>query len=476
MSKICSFCGKSVRNNQLIKGPSSVSICFECVSAAKKHFSDDDTFGVDKVARRLLKPKQMKAYLDEHIIGQDTAKKALSVAVYNHYKRLDDIAILEELKLANLTEIDLAVDHATTELDHSLDKVNFDATKEAELDDLAVVLEEDGLSTTDLKASLRQDALNNPVRLSKGNILMVGPTGVGKTALAERIAELLDVPFVVKDATTLTAAGYVGEDVESIIKALWECADRDIERTARGIVVIDEIDKIARRGASSQSRRDVGGESVQQALLKLIESTHVNIQPEGGHMPRNEPIQVDTTHILFILCGAFVGLDKLIQQRMSPGSIGFGMQISKESKSTTKELSYNDLISELQTEDLLKYGMIPEFMGRLPVVVYLEDLSEEMLVEILWKPKSSLIKQYQHLFSLNGVELEFTEDAMLEVVRKAMKRKSGARGLRSVIEGMMLNLMYEIPDRPEVQRVMINGAFVRGEQAEPDYLTRNESA
>jgi len=413
----------------------------------------------------------MNAYLDEHIICQDTAKKALSVAVYNHYKRLDDIAILEELKLSNasLEEVeryDLSTEEPDLQLNTAPDQ-DEGGTKEASEEDSHPI---------ERRASLRQDALNNPVRLSKGNILMVGPTGVGKTALAERIAELLDVPFIVKDATTLTAAGYVGEDVESIIKALWESADRDVERTARGIVVIDEIDKIARRGASSQSRRDVGGESVQQALLKLIESTHVNIQPEGGHMPRNEPIQVDTTHILFILCGAFVGLDKLIQRRMSPGSIGFGAQNGQRSKSNGKELSYNDLICELQTEDLLKYGMIPEFMGRLPVVVYLEDLSEEMLVEILWKPKTSIIKQYQHLFSLNDVELEFTEDAMREVVRKAMSRKSGARGLRSVIEGMMLNLMYELPDRPELQRVIVNDSFVRGEVDEPLFVTRDESA
>lgn len=473
MSKICSFCGKSVRNNQLIKGPSSVSICFDCVSSAKQHFSNDDSFNVDKTARRLLKPKEMKAYLDEHIIGQDIAKKAISVAVYNHYKRLDDIAILEEFKRSSVSaseeaELELEFDEQTPK------EPAAPVAQEVSADEQ--LTEREDVARTDLKATLRQDALNNPVRLSKGNILMVGPTGVGKTALAERIAELLDVPFVVKDATTLTAAGYVGEDVESIIKALWECADRDIDRAARGIVVIDEIDKIARRGASSQSRRDVGGESVQQALLKLIESTHVNIQPEGGHMPRNEPIQVDTTHILFILCGAFVGLDKLIQRRMSPGSIGFGAQGAQSTKSNGRELSYNDLICELQTEDLLKYGMIPEFMGRLPVVVYLEDLSEEMLVEILWKPKTSLIRQYQHLFSLNDVELEFTEDAMREVVRKAMKRKSGARGLRSVIEGMMLNLMYELPDRPELRRVIVNEAFVRGEVDEPIYVTHDESA
>ena len=330
---------------------------------------------------------------------------------------------------------------------------------------------------------MRQEALTSGVKLTKGNILMVGPTGVGKTALAERIAELLDVPFVVKDATTLTAAGYVGEDVETIIKSLWEAAGRDVERAARGIVVIDEVDKIARRGASSQSGRDVGGESVQQALLKLIESTHVNIQPEGGRMPRSAPIQVDTTNILFIVCGAFVGLDKLIERRKSPGSIGFGAQKgggstegSSKARRSQKDLSYNELICDLQTEDLLKFGMIPEFMGRLPVVVYLEDLDEEALREVLWKPKDSLIKQYQHLFSLNDVELEFTPEAMLEVVRKAMTRKSGARGLRSVVEHMMLNVMYDLPDRADLAKVLIEADFVRGEADEPTYIKREESA
>jgi ATP-dependent Clp protease ATP-binding subunit ClpX len=472
----------------MIKSSQQIRICFDCVISAKQSLTDDELFEAEQTERKLLKPKQIKAYLDEHIIGQDIAKKALSVAVYNHYKRLDDIAILEELnqvapQLDAETRVFLAKrfeDEGLPDLDEELESRVVEPTDELlsgdELD--GDVEAQEAHEPLDQRALLRQEALNNPVRLSKGNILMVGPTGVGKTALAERIAELLDVPFVVKDATTLTAAGYVGEDVESIIKTLWESADRDVERTARGIVVIDEIDKIARRGASSQSGRDVGGESVQQSLLKLIEGTQVNIQPEGGRMPRSEPIQVDTTHILFILCGAFVGLDKLIQRRMSPGSIGFGVkaETERERRLGARDPSYNDVIPELQTEDLLKYGMIPEFMGRLPVVVYLEDLDEDALVEILWKPKTSIVKQYQHLFSLNDVELEFTEAAMREVVRKAMKRKSGARGLRSVIEGMMLDLMYELPDRAELARVIIDEDFVRGEVDEPRFEERVESA
>ena len=472
----------------MIKSSQQIRICFDCVISAKQSLTADELFEAEQTERKLLKPKEIKAYLDEHIIGQDIAKKALSVAVYNHYKRLDDIAILEELnqvtpQLDAETRVFLSKrfeEEGLPDLDEGLElegaALAGEPSSGGELDGDAEA--QGAQEALDQRALLRQEALNNPVRLSKGNILMVGPTGVGKTALAERIAELLDVPFVVKDATTLTAAGYVGEDVESIIKTLWESADRDVERTARGIVVIDEIDKIARRGASSQSGRDVGGESVQQSLLKLIEGTQVNIQPEGGRMPRSEPIQVDTTHILFILCGAFVGLDKLIQRRMSPGSIGFGVkaETERERRLGARDPSYNDVIPELQTEDLLKYGMIPEFMGRLPVVVYLEDLDEDALVEILWKPKTSIVKQYQHLFSLNDVELEFTEAAMREVVRKAMKRKSGARGLRSVIEGMMLDLMYELPDRAELARVIIDEDFVRGEVDEPRFEERVESA
>lgn len=405
----CTFCNKVKQTEveAMITGPFKVFICQSCIIRYAQQFGLEDepeTQGLQHHAKDAT-PKQIKAHLDEHIIEQEWAKKALSVAIYNHYKRIR------------------ALDHG----------------------------EEDAQSE------------HSEVRLTKGNILMVGPTGVGKTAMAERIAELLDVPFIVKDATTLTSAGYVGEDVESIIRSLWEAADRDIERTERGIVVIDEVDKIARRGAGNGSNgRDVGGEGVQQALLKLIESNQVNIQADVGRMVRNELIQVDTTNILFIFCGAFVGIEQLIQRRMSPGAIGFG---AKSTSAGSKESDFNELIKHLRTEDLTRYGLIPEFIGRLPVIVHLNSLSFDALREILWKPKSSLIRQYQRLLTLSKVDLEFTDDALDEVVNLAMKRKAGARGLRSIIEGVMLEVMYDAPDLPAATRCVINAEVVRGERS-----------
>ena len=404
----CTFCNKVKQTEveSMITGPFKVFICQSCVIRYAQHFGleevNDDEMAIRKA--REATPREIKAHLDEHIIEQDWAKKALSVAIYNHYQRI-----------------------------RSLD------------------------------GDCQDDGELSEVRLTKGNILMVGPTGVGKTAMAERIAELLDVPFVVKDATTLTSAGYVGEDVESIVRSLWEAADRDVERTERGIVVIDEVDKIARRGAGNGSNgRDVGGEGVQQALLKLIESNQVNIQADMGRMVRNELIQIDTTNILFIFCGAFVGIEQLIQRRMSPGAIGFGAQ---GSSGKSRDRDFNDLIKYLRTEDLTRYGLIPEFIGRLPVVVYLNSLSSTALRDILWKPKSSLIKQYQRLLTLSNIELEFTDDALDEVVQQAIKRKAGARGLRSVIEGVMLEVMYEAPDLPDDTRCIINAEVVRGERS-----------
>lgn len=402
--RICSFCqvSKHTEIEPVITGPFKVQICGNCVMKYAYHFELTDEDASQKLKSQSSTPKDIKNYLDLHIIEQETAKKALSVAIYNHYKRI------------RITE-----------------KADEDQPEE--------------------------------VKLTKGNILMVGPTGVGKTAIAEHIAELLDVPFIVKDATTLTSAGYVGEDVESIVRSLWEAADRDIDRTQRGIVVIDEIDKIARRGSGGggSQGRDVGGEGVQQALLKLIESSQVNIQTDMGRVMRNELVQIDTSNILFIFCGAFVGIEQLIQQRMSPGSIGFGVQKSNSSK----DKDYNELIDKLRTEDLIKFGLIPEFIGRLPVVVPLNSLSKEALKEILWKPKSSLIRQYQRLLMLNNIELEFTEEAMDEIVDDAIKRKAGARGLRSVMERIMLDVMYRAPDTPEGQkRCIINGDVVKGQE------------
>lgn len=407
----CSSCGTFKSNFK--RGPNQISICDRCLSnlhqTIQKRLALQEESSIS--SPRLMKPKIIKTYLDEHIIEQEHAKKVMSVAIYNHYKRIER----------------LEVDDVDSE---------------------------------------------DEVTLSKGNILMVGPTGVGKTALAECIADFLDVPFIVKDATCLTSAGYVGEDVESIIKALWESADKDIERTEKGIVVIDEVDKIARRGASSAAGRDVGGEGVQQSLLKLMEGTTVNIQSQGGHQHQNELIQVDTSNILFILCGAFVGLDQIIQRRTSPGTIGFGAKrvSHQESKDQPNPLS------QMHTEDLKKYGLIPEFMGRLPVLVYLEELSEDALCKILWKPKNALVRQYQKLLEFDQVQLSFTEDAFVAIVRKAMERKSGARGLRSVIESLMIDVMYDIPDQPNIIECIITEDVVTGKSLPILKLEEEESA
>jgi len=387
----CSFCGKeAIEVRKLITGP-QVHICDECVTLCNEILAQDGRGEVHEgTVRRDLKPKDIKAYLDEHIIGQEIAKKGIAVAVYNHYKRID--------------------------------------------------------GPTD-----------EDVQLFKGNILMVGPTGSGKTAIAQALARLLDVPFVVADATCLTEAGYVGEDVESIIKSLWIAADRDVERAGRGIVVIDEIDKIARKGDGPSSTRDVGGEGVQQALLKMIESSKVTIYPDGARSrPQKEIIQVDTTNILFILCGAFVGIEKIIQRRQAGKSIGFGAEVQPRQS----DADYNRLIPHVTSEDFIKFGLIPEFMGRLPVTVPFESLTEDALYEILWKPKNSLVKQYKKLFELEKVSLRFTPEAMRAIVREAVTRKSGARGLRAITEEIMLEIMYELPDMVDVRECVIHEGVV----------------
>jgi ATP-dependent Clp protease ATP-binding subunit ClpX len=410
--RFCSFCGKNGDSvDKLITGPNRSNICNECIRKSEQLLQQEGV--IQQLSQKKSKidqktPKEIKAYLDEHIIGQDDAKKTLAVAVYQHYKRIQSKEAMSE------KEVDL------TALTKKKDK-----SKPQNLDD---------------------------VQLQKGNILMVGPTGVGKTALAECVAELLDVPIVIKDATCLTEAGYVGEDVQSIIKALWEAAGRDIEKTQRGIVVLDEVDKIAKKSGSSGGR-DVGGEGVQQGLLKLIESSIVNVSGDNNRrMPSRELIQIDTSNILFIMCGAFVGIEKLIQARKNPGSIGFGTtQVVKKNS----DQQYNELIKDLSTQDLIKFGLIPEFIGRLPVLVHLENLSEDDLIEILWKPKNSIVKQYQTLLEMDGVKLEFTEEAKRALVRKAIKRKSGARGLRSLIEEVMLDIMYDVPDLKEIKSCLI---------------------